>query len=101
MREMQATSFRRMPIVEMGRDGVIEVKSRETVLGHWVPQGQRAAFDERVSVVAILREVCRDYGDNDWADDLHLYDVIEKHLARHLYNHVPPLNEVEGDEDAD
>lgn len=31
-----------------------------------------------------LRRVCEDHGDNDWSDDLHLADVIEKHLARHL-----------------
>jgi hypothetical protein len=24
------------------------------------------------------------HGDNDWPDDLHLADVIDKHLARHL-----------------
>lgn len=33
---------------------------------------------------AALRRVCEDHGDNDWDDDLHLADVIEKHLARHL-----------------
>jgi hypothetical protein len=29
-------------------------------------------------------DLCADYGDNDWTDDLNLSDVIEKHLARHL-----------------
>ncbi len=43
----------------------------------------RLAF-ERVRVVAKLREVCADHGDNDWPDDLDLCDVIEKHLRRHL-----------------
>ncbi len=33
---------------------------------------------------AMLRIVCAEHGDNDWPDDLHLADVIEKHLARHL-----------------
>ena len=33
---------------------------------------------------ATLRRVCAEYGDNDWSDDLHLSDVIEKHLERHL-----------------
>ncbi len=31
-----------------------------------------------------LRRVCEDQGDNDWSADLHLADVIEKHLERHL-----------------
>lgn len=31
-----------------------------------------------------LRSVCAEFGDNDWPDELHLADVIEKHLARHL-----------------
>lgn len=39
---------------------------------------------EREAAVAALREVCRYHGDNDWPDSLHLADVIEKHLARHL-----------------
>jgi hypothetical protein len=33
-----------------------------------------------------LRNLCRDFGDNDWDDDLHLADVVEKHLGRHLYD---------------
>lgn len=39
---------------------------------------------EREAAVAQLRQVCADHGDNDWPDNLHLADVIEKHLARHL-----------------
>jgi hypothetical protein len=39
---------------------------------------------ERAETVAILREVCADYGDNNWPDDLHLADVVEKHLERPL-----------------
>ena len=39
---------------------------------------------ERLMVVAALRRVCEEHGDNDWPDNLHLADVIEKHLARHL-----------------
>ena len=33
---------------------------------------------------AALRQICEEFGDNDWPDDLHLADVIDKHLARHL-----------------
>lgn len=31
-----------------------------------------------------LRRLCADHGDLEWDDRLHLADVIEKHLARHL-----------------
>jgi hypothetical protein len=36
--------------------------------------------------LAALRAICDEFGDNDWSDDLHPADVIEKHLARHLRN---------------
>lgn len=39
---------------------------------------------ERFEAVNVLRELCARYGDNDWADDLHLADVLDKHLLRHL-----------------
>jgi hypothetical protein len=39
---------------------------------------------ERADTVAVLRQICAEYGDNDWPDSLHLRDVIEKHLYRHL-----------------
>lgn len=40
---------------------------------------------ERIDVVLLLRRVCAEFGDNEWPDELHLCDVIEKHLARHLH----------------
>lgn len=39
---------------------------------------------EREAVVAALREICDEYGDNDWEPDLHLGDVLEKHLFNYL-----------------
>lgn len=39
---------------------------------------------EREAVVAALRGLCAEYGDNEWDEDEHLADVIEKHLTRHL-----------------
>jgi len=39
---------------------------------------------EREEAIGVLRDICRDCGDNDWSDDLHLADIIEKHLGRHL-----------------
>lgn len=33
---------------------------------------------------AALRSVCGEFGDNDWDDDLHPADIVEKHLSNHL-----------------
>lgn len=38
---------------------------------------------EREAAVAALRRVCDQFGDNNWADNLHLADIIEKHLHTH------------------
>lgn len=43
-----------------------------------------ALLIEREDTVAKLRDVCERFGDNEWPDNLHLADVIEKHLLRHL-----------------
>lgn len=40
----------------------------------------------RKETLLVLKELCKDFGDLDWNDDLHLADIIEKHLAKHLYN---------------
>jgi predicted secreted protein len=39
---------------------------------------------EREEAINTLRDLCREHGDNDWSDDLHLADIIDKHLGRHL-----------------
>jgi len=39
---------------------------------------------EREETIAQLRILCERVGDNDWSTGLHLADVVEKHLARHL-----------------
>jgi len=39
---------------------------------------------EREETVAMLRQVCAEHGDNEWPDDLHLADVVDKHLWNHL-----------------
>lgn len=50
------------------------------------PEVHRLAWViERERTIQVLRDICRDFGDNDWPDNLHLADVIEKHLAKHLY----------------
>lgn len=43
-----------------------------------------AALIQLHDVRAALRDVCDEHGDNDWEDNLHLSDVVEKHLGRHL-----------------
>ena len=54
-------------------------------LGHKSTAAAHAAWiTEREEAVVQLRELCEEHGDNDWPDDLHLGDVIEKHLGRHL-----------------
>ena len=40
---------------------------------------------ERQQAIAGLRELCEDFGDNEWEDNLHLADIIEKHLASYLW----------------
>jgi hypothetical protein len=39
---------------------------------------------EREQTVLTLRSICEEFGDNDWPENLHMPDIIEKHLARHL-----------------
>lgn len=52
-------------------------------LGDGAPDAARLAR-ERAAAVAALRRVCAAHGDLDWDTDLHLADIIEKHLERHL-----------------
>jgi hypothetical protein len=42
------------------------------------------AVAELEDVRSALRRICATHGDNDWEDTLHLGDVLEKHLERHL-----------------
>ena len=41
---------------------------------------------EREEAISELRTVCGDFGDNDWDNNLHLGDIIGKHLYRNLIN---------------
>lgn len=55
-------------------------------LGYESPESQQSRWVlEREAAIAQLRITCRDFGDNDWPDDLHLADVIDKHLDRRLH----------------
>lgn len=44
------------------------------------------------SVRRTLRVACADLGDNEWLDNLHPSDVIEKHLARPARSEVERLS---------
>ncbi len=51
------------------------------------PDGSSESWrTERADAIAALRTVCEEYGDNEWPDDLHLGDIIEKHLTKHLFS---------------
>ena len=39
---------------------------------------------EREDVIHLLRGICDEFGDNDWDEDLHLADVLEKHLFNYV-----------------
>lgn len=54
-------------------------------LGYESPESEHTKWIlEREAAIAQLRMVCREHGDNDWPDTLHLADIIDKHLRRHL-----------------
>ena len=44
---------------------------------------------ERQETVSKLRELCGKYGDNEWRDNSHLADVVEKHLIIHIRERIP------------
>jgi hypothetical protein len=60
----------RQALVELGRD------SEEWNQKRWLL--------EREEAISILRRLCERFGDNDWPDNLHLADIIDKHLAPHI-----------------
>lgn len=54
-------------------------------LGPDVPETDDARWRiEREEAIAMLRQACEAAGDNDWTEDLHLADIVDKHLLRHL-----------------
>jgi len=54
-------------------------------LGADTSDGRLAALlAERAAVVAKLWEICAGYGSTDWPDDMHLPNVLERHLRRHI-----------------
>lgn len=60
-------------------------------LGYEDVDAKRCAWVmERETTITALREICEDFGDNEWEENLSLADVVEKHLARHLYDKMEP-----------
>lgn len=58
-----------------------------TLCLHELDDHQRDRFswiEERQSAIEALRELCSEFGDNKWSDDLYMADIIRKHLGRHL-----------------
>lgn len=54
-------------------------------LGYATPEAAQVAWvPEREQAVAQLRMLCGDFGDNDWDNNLHLADIIDKHLGKYL-----------------
>lgn len=41
-------------------------------------------LSERADTIGLLRTICKEYGDNAWEDDLHLRDIIAKHLLPYI-----------------
>ncbi|MEE9612554.1 MAG: hypothetical protein V3W19_14970 [Desulfatiglandales bacterium] len=49
------------------------------------PQIRIARFiSEREEAISHLRSLCEEFGDNSWEATLHLADIIDKHLGKHL-----------------
>lgn len=68
-------------------------------LGYKDTEATRAKWVcEREAAVAALRSFCKHWGDNDWAPDLNLSDVIEKHLRNYIEdNSVKADPDLKGD----
>ena len=45
---------------------------------------EAAWMSERQEAIASLRRICATCGDNDWPPDLHLADILDKHLGRYI-----------------
>lgn len=54
-------------------------------LGITDPEIQKVAWaSERLAAIHTLRMACDEYGDNDWEPNLHLSDIIDKHLVNYI-----------------
>ena len=70
----------------LGRKAVLREQLSAALRGLGVDEdiSREVLIDERAAAIATLREICEEHGDNDWPDDLHLVDILTKHLADYL-----------------
>lgn len=54
------------------------------LLGHERTFESFKLVKEREETILALRSLCDEFGDNDWSPQLHLAEIIEKHLIRHM-----------------
>lgn len=79
MRKCDCVGWKRSHLTIVGTEGD-EVRHCP-----WCGESLLSSFEkERQEAIVILRSLCEEFGDNDWGDDLHLADIIDKHLRRHL-----------------
>jgi len=62
---------------------ILELCQRELNL-----QTKEQFATERADTILLLRKLCEEYGDNDWPDNLHLSDIIEKHLIYYIRHYI-------------
>jgi hypothetical protein len=58
----------------------------QTCLKNLGTTAKKGVPTERIDVILFLRDICEEFGDNDWPDNLHIVDIIDKHLLRHVLN---------------
>ena len=57
------------------------IKQATRELGYDDPEAEKVSWiSEREHAIAQLRALCEVIGDNDWDENLHLGDIIEKHV---------------------
>lgn len=76
--EMGLCTARRMMLLHLLRS--MDIKTDMTSLELRVTQLEI----ERDEAISVMREICHNHGDNDWKDNLHLADILNKHLRNQL-----------------
>lgn len=51
---------------------------------------------EREQLIAALRAVCKDFGDNEWTPDHNMADVVEKHLSDKIRDQLESIADLFG-----
>lgn len=81
---LTAAIKKQYPLIMGAGDGSIDTAIR--LLNEMVGPREAggSALLEREETVTLLRQACEEYGDNEWPRDLHLADVIERHLLAYI-----------------